>query len=186
MVNHQHGYRVGVHGFRLGKIRDSVHERETPQIAGLATDAGHSSQTARRVRRAGSTAGLGGIRAREPRAGAHLSRHVEHRQREGQRGQGCCPSFFAREGVKWMKFRTAGPLRNPQAQRVSVSGARLLSIALLIELSPMVPFPSVVPLQILRPTFGANAPPPDPGRSPRLAPLPDRGCDPVPTPMVHL
>ena len=47
MVNHQHGYRVGVHSFRLGKLRNSVHERETPQIAGLATDAGHSSQTAR-------------------------------------------------------------------------------------------------------------------------------------------
>ena len=61
----------------------------------------------------GSTAGLGCLRTREPRAGAHLSRHVEHRQREGQRGQGCCPSFFAQRGRKMDEFRTAGPLRNP-------------------------------------------------------------------------
>ena len=41
----------------------------------------------------------------------------------------------------------------------------LVTSALLIELSSMVPFPSVVPLQILRPTFGADAPPPDPDQS---------------------
>ena len=41
----------------------------------------------------------------------------------------------------------------------------LVTSVLLIELYPMIPFPSVVPLQILRPTFGASALPRDPGSS---------------------
>ena len=41
----------------------------------------------------------------------------------------------------------------------------LVTIALLIELYPVVPFPSIVTLKILRPTFGSDVPPRDPDQS---------------------
>ena len=53
------------------------------------------------------------------------------------------------------KFESSGDFLN-----------HLVTIALLIELYPVVPFPSMVPLQILRPTFGSVVPPRDPDQSP--------------------
>ena len=51
--------------------------------------------------------------------------------------------------------------RVPKFVSIGYFCGHLVTSVLLIELYPMVPFPSVVPLQILRPTFGADAPPPD-------------------------
>ena len=52
------------------------------------------------------------------------------------------------------KFESSGDFLN-----------HLVTIALLIELYPVVPFPSIVPLKILRPTFGSDVPPRDPDQS---------------------
>ena len=55
--------------------------------------------------------------------------------------------------------------RAPKFVSIGYFCGHLVTSVLLIELYPMIPFPSVVPLQILRPTFGASALPRDPGSS---------------------